>query len=230
MRGPKIVNIMDASRMTASTSIETANRVGQYFGDAGPFSYGKVRALTPHLLAAALPFEVLTAGIASVKFDLARKCNMDVAHLLAEVTEFRGCHFYNIKRLPFSIDKDFAIGIRPETVAVVNGVPNLIFLQPRKTPTPWPLNLRFKKRVLDEVFVDYFDEAKFWLVDTEAPPGGERDCALVALESVEAMSDQEFTRRISALRQAWRIHLSGERPKKRAPDKKDDRQPDLGFE
>lgn len=227
---PKIVNIMDASRMTASTSIETANRVRQYFGDAGPFSYGKVRALTPRLLAAELPFEVLTAGIASVTFNLARKCNMDVAHLLAEITEFRGCHFYNLKRLPFPIDKDFAIGIRPEAVAVVNGIPNLIFLQPRKTPTPWPLNLKFKKRVLDEVYADYFDDAKFWLVDTEAPPGGERDCVLVSLDEVEAMSDQEFTRRVAALRQAWRIHLSAERPKKRAPDKKDDRQSDLGLE
>lgn len=227
---PKVVNIMDAARMTATTSLETVNRVGKYFGDAGPFSYGKVRALTRHLLAAEVPFEVLTAGIAQVKFDLARKCNLDVAKLMSERTEFRGCHFYGLNRLTYSVDKDFKIGVRPETVAVVNGVPNLIFLQPRKTPTPWPLNLRFKKRILDEVYADYFDEARYWLLDTEAPEGKERECKLVSLNEIEAMSDHEFTRRVSALRQAWRIHLGGHSPKPRKPTKDDGRQPGLDFE
>lgn len=221
---------MDAARMTATTSLETVNRVGQYFGEAGPFSYGKVRALTSHLLAAELPFAVITAGIAKVKFELARKCNMDVAKLLAERTEFRGRHFYALKRVSYAVDKDFIIGVKPETVAVVDGVPNLIFLQPRKTPTPWPLNLRFKKRILEEVYADYFEEARFWLVDTESPDGKDRDCKLVSLDDVEPMSDQEFTRRISALRQAWRIHLGGHAPKRRRPSKDDDQQPDLGLE
>lgn len=59
----KTVDALDAARMTASTSLETANRVKTYFGDAGPFSYQKVRKLIPELLRAELPYEVTVAGL-----------------------------------------------------------------------------------------------------------------------------------------------------------------------
>lgn len=49
----KTVDALDAARMTAVTSIETANRVKEYFGDAGPFSYQKVRKLLYELQAKA---------------------------------------------------------------------------------------------------------------------------------------------------------------------------------
>ena len=225
---PKTVNVMDAARMTAPRSNETASRVRSYFGDAGPFSYAKVRALTAPLLAGELPFGVVTAGIEKVKFDLARKCNLDVAKLLAVRTEFHGRTFYQLKQLTYRIDKDFSVGIRPETVAVVDGVPNLIFLQARKTPTPWALNVRFMKRVLSEVYEDYFDQAKFWMVDTEAPVGGDRQCKLIDLSSEDAMVDREFRRRIASLRMAWRLHLLTPDKKAPRPNQPDDRQ--RGFD
>ena len=152
---PRVVNFMDAARMTANTTRETAFRVSSYFGEAGPFSYGKVRALTGRLLSGDLPFHVLTAGIEKVAFELSRKCNLDVARLLYSCKAFRGRPSYQIKRISYSIDRDFALGIRPETVVVVDGVPNLIFLQPRKNPVPWAFNAPFMRRLLEEVFGDY---------------------------------------------------------------------------
>lgn len=224
----RTVNVMDAARMTAATASETANRVSQYFGDAGPFSYGKVRALTAPLLNGELPYRVIIAGLEAIQFDLARRCNLDVAELLWSRMEFRGCTFYPLKQIAFTVDKDFSVGIRPETVAVVDGTPHLIFVQPRKTPTPWCLDARFMKRLLEEVYADYFDEARFFLIDTEALDGA-RKCRLVNLEDVTAMDDREFTRRIASLRQAWRLHLSDPRPQKDRKKRPDDRQSDFGI-
>lgn len=221
---PRIVNFMDAARMTAQTSRETALRVRQYFGDAGPFSYGKVRALTASLLGGELPFDVIIAGIEKVTFDLARKCNLDVAKLLNDCKEFRGKHFYRLKRVIYSVDRDFALGIRPETVAVVDGVPNLLFLQPRKNPVPWAFNPGFMRRLLEEVYADYFEDARFWLIDTEAADDGARELRLVDLQSVAAMSDREFRRRIASLRGAWRLHLKAPPARPGRKDRPDDRQ------
>jgi hypothetical protein len=217
--------------MTAVTSGETALRVSQYFGDSGPFSYQKVRSITSVLLSGELSYEVATAGIEKVKFDLARKCNLDVAELVAECENFRGENFYPLKRVLYSIDRNFAVSLRPETVASVNKVPNLIFLQPRKNATPWAYNASFLRKLLEESYIpDYFDEAKFWLVDTEADKDGERLLNLVDLQSVEPMLDREFRRRIAALRNAWRLHLSGDATKRKPPSKPDDRQQDFGFD
>lgn len=222
---------MDAARMTASRTGETASRVRSYFGEAGPFSYSKVKAVIAPLLSGEIPYTVATAGIAATKFAIARKCNLDVAALIASRKEFRGKTFYKLKRINYTVDKDFAIGIRPETVAVVDGVPNLIFLQARKNPVPWALDISFMKRVLREIYEDYFDEARFWLIDTEADESGKRHCALIDLDKVDAMDEREFRRRIASLRQAWRLHLSApsarQPPKPKAPD---DRQGDLGLE
>ena len=216
--------------MTASRTAETASRVRSYFGDAGPFSYAKVRALAAPLLSGELPYSVITAGIEKVKFDIARKCNLDVAALISSRTEFRGRTFYKLKRAQYSIDKDFTMAIRPEAVAVVDGVPNLIFLQPRKNPVPWALDISFMKRVLSEVYEDYFDEVNFWLIDTEAGSDGKRCCNLVNLAAVSAMDDREFGRRIASLRQAWRLHLNSPISKKRpSSDKNDERQGDLSL-
>lgn len=228
---PKTVNVMDAARMTAPRSGETASRVRSYFGEAGPFSYSKVKAIIAPLLSGALPFKVATAGIEATKFEIARKCNLDVAKLVSSRAEFRNKTFYKLKRLIYTVDKDFSVGIRPETVAVVDGVPNLIFLQARKNPVPWAMDISFMKRVLSEVYEDYFDEARFWLIDTEADESGERQCKLVDLDSIPAMDEREFRRRIAALRQAWRLHLST--PVKRQPPKPkapDERQGDLGLD
>lgn len=225
------MDALDASRMTAVTSGETALRVSQYFGDSGPFSYQKVRSITSVLLSGELSYEVATAGIEKVKFDLARKCNLDVAELVAECENFRGENFYPLKRVLYSIDRNFAVSLRPETVASVNKVPNLIFLQPRKNATPWAYNASFLRKLLEESYIpDYFDEAKFWLVDTEADKDGERLLNLVDLQSVEPMLDREFRRRIAALRNAWRLHLSGDATKRKPPSKPDDRQQDFGFD
>lgn len=128
---------MDAARMTAQTSRETALRVSQYFGEGGPFSYGRVRSLAAALLAGVLPYESIVAGIRKVSFELARECNLDVAQLLYGCSTFRGKPFYKLKRVIYSVDRDFALGVRPEVVFVVDGVPHLIFLQPRKRPVPW---------------------------------------------------------------------------------------------
>ncbi len=227
---PRTVDVLDAARMTAATSRETTLRVSQYFGDAGPFSYGRVRSLTSVLLAGVMPYSVAVAGLEKIKFDLARKCNLDVAKLVAACGRFRGRTFYKMKKLPYSVDRDFALGVRPETVAVVDGVPNLIFLQPRKNATPWPYSAPFMRRVIEEVYSDYFDEARFWLIDTEALQGEDRELKLVDLQSVAAMSDREFTRRIAALRTAWRLHLTEPQRRKDRRDKPDDRQPDFDFD
>lgn len=226
----RTVDILDASRMTAATSRETARRVVEYFGDAGPFSYQKVRQLTPILLDGKIPYRVATAGIERIGFDLARKCNLDVAELLASCTQFRDRHFYKLKRLLYPIDQHFSISLRPETVAVVDGVPHLIFLQPRKNATPWAYSASFMRRVLDEVYVDYFEHARFWLIDTEALEGLDRELRLVDLQMVPPMPDREFTRRIASLRKSWRLYLTGPASRKERPGKKDDRQSDFKFD
>jgi hypothetical protein len=225
----RIVNILDAARMTAPTTRETTLRVSQYFGDTGPFSYGRVRKLTSVLLSGAIPFEVAVAGIEKIKFDLARKCNLDVAKLVASCKKFHGCTFYSLDNLSYSVDRDFALGIRPEAVAVVNGIPNLIFLQPRKNATPWAYSVQFLRRVLDEIYRDYFDEFRIWLVDTEALDGHDRQLRLVDIQVAAPMSEREFTRRIASLRTAWRLHLSGPRPARDKSIRPDDREPDFDF-
>lgn len=220
----RTVDLLDAARMTAPTSRETAHRVSRYFGDAGPFSYGKVRRLTSVLLEGTMPYAIAVAGLEKIEFPLARKCNLDVAELVASCDAFRGRTFYRLKRVLYSIDRDFALSIRPETVAVVDGVPNLIFVQPRKTATPWPYSIAFVRKVLDEVYADYFEEVRFWLIDTEALEGEDRELRLVDLQQVPAMTDAEFRRRIASLRAAWRLHLKEPSQKKDRPAKKDDRQ------
>lgn len=227
---PRTVDVLDAARMTASTSRETTSRVSQYFGDAGPFSYGRVRGITSVLLAGTMPYAVATAGLEKIEFELARKCNLDVAKLVAGCTTFRGCTFYKLKKLIYSVDRDFALGLRPEAVAVVDGVPNLIFLQPRKNATPWAYSAAFMRRVLEEVYADYFDEFRIWLIDTEALEGEDRQLKLVDLQTVDAMPEREFTRRIASLRKAWRLHLTEPGARKERPGKPDDRQSDFGFD
>ncbi len=222
---PRTVDVLDAAGMTAATSRETTLRVSRYFGDAGPFSYGRVRSLTAVLLAGAMPYAVAIAGLHKIKFDLARKCNLDVAELVSACEAFRGRTFYKLKKLSYTIDRDFALGVRPETVAVVDGVPNLIFLQPRKNATPWPYSPTFMRRVLEEVYADYFDEFRLWLIDTEALEGEDREFRLVDLQSLPVMADREFTRRIASLRKAWRLHLTQPRRRKEQPGKSDDQQP-----
>jgi len=227
----KIVDALDASRMTAVTSGETALRVSQYFGDAGPFSYQKVRRLTAVLLEGSMPYEVATAGLRAISFELARKCNLDVAKLIAECEQFRAKNFYPLKRIEYPIDRQFSVSLRPETVASVEGTPNLIFLQPRKTATPWAYNVSFLRRILEETYVpDYFDSARFWLVDTEADEQGNRALNLVDLQAIAPMSDREFIRRIAALRNAWRLHLLHQNKKPPRPTKPDDRQSGFDFD
>jgi hypothetical protein len=227
---PRKVDVLDAARMTASTTRETTLRVSQYFGDVGPFSYGKVRRLTSVLLAGVMPYATATAGLTKIKFELARKCNLDVAELVASCAQFRGQTFYKLNRLIYSVDRDFAISVRPETVAVVDGVPHLIFLQPRKNATPWPYSVSFVRRLLEELYADYFEHFRIWLIDTEALEGDDRELRLVDLQSVPMMSDREFTRRIASLRNAWRLHLKEPRRRKDQPGKSDDRQADFGFD
>lgn len=226
----RTVDVLDAARMTAATSRETTLRVSQYFGDAGPFSYGRVRTLTSVLLAGTMPYAIAVAGLEKIKFDLARKCNLDVAKLVAACSAFRNRTFYKLKKLLYPVDRDFALGVRPETVAVVNGIPNLVFLQPRKNATPWPYSAPFMRRVLEEVYGDYFEEFRLWLIDTEALKGDERELKLVDLQTVAPMADREFTRRIASLRKAWRLHLTEPRPRKDRPGRQDDRQSDFDFD
>lgn len=226
----RVVDVLDSARMTADTTRETSLRVSQYFGDAGPFSYGRVRNLTPVLLGGTLPYTVAVAGLEKIKFDLARKCNLDVAELVASCDTFRDCTFYKLKKYLYPVDRDFALGVRPETVAVVNGIPNLIFLQPRKNATPWKYNPAFVRRVLEAVFEDYFDNFRLWLVDTEAVNGRDRELNLVDLQTVPPMSDREFVRRVASLRIAWKMYLSGPRPSKDKPSKPDDRQEGFDFD
>ncbi|MBB5686273.1 hypothetical protein [Sphingobium boeckii] len=226
----RTVDVLDAARMTAATSRETAVRVSEYFGDNGPFSYGAVRKLTAVLLSGSMPYAVAVAGIEKIKFDLARKCNLDVAKLVAACTQFRGRTFYPLDKLLYPVDRDFALSVKPETVAVVDGVANLIFIQPRKNATPWAYSASFMRRVLEEIYSDYFEDFKLWLIDTEALEGQNRDLKLVDILQIPAMTDREFTRRIASLRQAWRLHLNGPRKKKERPDQTDDRQTDFGFD
>jgi hypothetical protein len=216
--------------MTAATTRETTLRVREYFGDAGPFSYGRVRNLTSVLLAGTLPYAVATAGLDKIKFDLARKCNKDVAELVASCSTFRGRTFYKLEKLLYAVDRDFALSVRPETVAVVDGVPNLIFLQPRKNAAPWAYSASFMRRVLEEVYGDYFEDFRLWLIDTEALGSDERELRVVDLQSLPAMTEGEFRRRIASLRKAWRMHLSAPRQKKDRPGRDDDRQKDFGFD
>lgn len=122
------VGLLDASRMSAMTSGETTRRVSRYFGDGGPFGYGSARRVTPVLLAGHMPFDVVTLGISRIKFKLARDCNLDVAKLVSECETFRGRQFYPLNEIIYPIDQHFVISLRPETVAVVDGIPNLIFL------------------------------------------------------------------------------------------------------
>jgi hypothetical protein len=224
----KTVDALDAARMTASTSLETANRVKKYFGDAGPFSYQKVRKLIPELLRAALPYEVTVAGLKKITFQLARDCNLDVAKLVSERVEFRSKTFYPLKsKVHYSVDQKFSISLKPETVVVVDGIPNLIFLQPRKNATPWAYDASFLRTLLDEVFADYFEQARFWIVDTEADSEGNRDCRLIDLQSVAPMPERQFMRRIAALRAAWRLYLSSDIQKSPRPSRPNTDQRDL---
>lgn len=216
--------------MTASTSRETSLRVSQYFGDSGPFSYGGVRRLTAALLSGLIPYIVTIAGLEKIKFELARKCNLDVAKLIASCTAFRGKTFYKLPHLLYPVDRDFALSVRPETVAVVDGIPNLIFLQPRKNATPWAYSAPFMRRVLEDIYGDYFEEFRIWLIDTEALEGQDRELKLVDLQLIRTMSDSEFTRRVASLRKAWRLHLTEPRSKKDRPGTLDDRQQDFGFD
>ena len=173
---------------------------------------------------------VAVAGLDKIKFELARKCNLDVAKLVADCTEFRGKPFYPLTRVLYSIDQKFAVSVRPETVAVVDGVPNLIFLQPRKNATPWAYNAGFLRRILEETYMpDYFDVAKFWLVDTEADIKGNRHLQLVDLQTVSPMSEREFIRRIASLRAAWRLHLTDQSRKPSPPKRPDGSQPELDL-
>ena len=226
----RTVDLLDAARMTAPTSRETAHRVSRYFGDAGPFSYSKVRRLTPVLLEGTMPYAVAIAGLEKIEFALARRCNLDVAQLIASCDAFRGRTFYRLKKVLYSIDRDFALSIRPETVAVIDGVPNLIFLQPRKTATPWPYSIAFVRKVLSEVYADYFEEARFWLIDTEALEGEDRELRLVDLQQIPAMSEADFRRRIASLRAAWRLHLKEPSRNKDRPGKRDNRQVRFDFD
>lgn len=227
----KIVDALDASRMTAVTSGETTLRVSQYFGDAGPFSYQKVRTLTAALLEGSMSFDVVVAGIKKVTFDLARQQNLNVAELVSQCEDFRYKNFYPLKRVVYSVDQKFGISLRPETVCSVDKIPNLIFLQPRKNPTPWAYNASFLRRLLEETYIpDYFERARFWLVDTEAGDEGDRELRLVDLQGVAAMSEREFTRRIAALRLAWRLHLLNQTRKPRRPSQPDDRQNGFDFD
>lgn len=216
--------------MTATTSRETASRVHKYFGDGGPFSYNMVRKLTPILLAGAVPFDVATLGIKRVKFTLARKCNMDVAQLISECEHFRGRSFYPLDEVIYAIDTEFVISLKPETVFVVDGVPHLIFLQPRKHPTLWAYNASFMRRILEERYIpDYYEVARFWLLDTEALDDDDRTLNLVDLQEVPPMNDREFRRRISSLRAAWKLYLSSPSRTERAPKRQDIGQLDMEF-
>lgn len=223
----KTVDALDAARMSAITSIETANRVKEYFGDMGPFSYQKVRKVTPELLRGELSYAAIVAGIEKVRFDLARNCNLDVAKLVSQRTEFRGRNFYPIKKVIYSIDQKFSISLKPETVAVVDGIPNLIFLQPRKNATPWAYDRSFLRRLMEEAYADYFENAKFWIVDTEANADGIRQCELIDLQSIPIMSERQFIRRIASLRAAWRLYLSQDTRKAPRPKKPGEEHPRL---
>lgn len=227
----KRVDILDASRMSAITSGETSKRVSEYFGDGGPFGYGFVRKLTPVLLSGNVPFDVATLGIVRIKFKLARDCNLDVARLVAECDRFRSCHFYPLNEIVYPIDQKFEISLKPETVAVVNSVPNLIFLQPRKHPTLWAYNAAFIRRVLEDSYIPaYFESARFWLLDTEALAGGVREMNLVDLQAVAPMSDREFARRVASLRAAWRLYLTAPRSKRPRRENNETGQTDFDFE
>jgi hypothetical protein len=86
------------------------------------------------------------------------------------------------------------------------------------------------RRVLEEVYSDYFDNFRLWLIDTEALQGEDRDLKLVDLQSVVPMSEREFTRRIASLRKAWRLHLTQPRSRPGRPSKPDDRQDGFDFD
>jgi len=163
-------------------------------------------------------------------YDVRDVANFTLEFAVAACDTFRGRTFYKMKRLAYSVDRDFALGVRPETIAVVDGVPNLIFVQPRKNATPWPYSASFMRRVLEEVYSDYFDDFRLWLIDTEALQGEDRELKVVDLQSVAPMSEREFTRRIASLRKAWRLHLTEPHPRKERPSKPDDRQDDFDFE
>lgn len=215
--------------MSAALASETAKRVSQYFGDGGPFGYGCTRKIVSVLLAGNVPYDVATLGLSRIKFKLARDCNLQVARLVADCYQFRDCSFYPLSEVIYPIDRDFVISLKPDTVAVVDGVPNLIFLQPRKHPTLWAYNAAFMRRILEDRYVpDYYENVRFWLLDTEALTGGERQLNLVDLQTVAPMSDREFIRRIASLRAAWRIYLTSPRkPRPKRPNVNDDQ---AGFD
>lgn len=83
------------------------------------------------------------------------------------------------------------------------------------------------RTILEEVYQDYFEEVRFWLVDTEANEDGERTLKLVDLQAVAAMSERNFIRRVASLRTAWRLHLKSPARRKERRDHLDDRQDDL---
>ena len=137
---------------------------------------------------------------------------------------------YPIDEVIFPVDKEFQLSLKPEAVAVIDGVPCLIFLQPSKNPVPWAINERFVKAVLVRRYIpDYFDTANFILLDLQAV-NGKRQCRVVDLANVPDMSDHEFARRILGLREAWRLHLRSPQPPKLKKKKYDDRQTDFGFD
>lgn len=213
------------------TSRETTLRVSMYFGNGGPFSYQKVRKLTPALLAGELPYSVITAGLAKIKLKVARDSNSQVASIIWQCTTFRGKHFYPLDEILYAVDREFAISLRPETVVVVDGVPNLIFLQPRKHPTLWAYNASFVRRVLEEAYIpDYYEVARFWLVDAQANEEGNRHLNLVDLRAIEPMHDREFLRRMASLRAAWRLYLRAPKLKKDQRNRDDGLQTNFGFE
>jgi hypothetical protein len=129
----------------------------------------------------------------------------------------------------FSVDQKFAISLKPETVAVVDDIPNLIFVQCRKNPTPWAYNPSFLRTLIEDAYADYFAVARYWLIDTEADDGGERGCKLIDLQSVARMEERQFIRRIASLRNAWRLYLSSGISKRPRSEKRDDDQPGLDF-
>lgn len=102
-------------------------------------------------------------------------------------------------------------------------------MQPRKNATPWAYNASFLRKLLEEAYIpDYFEQARFWLVDTEADDEG-RKLQLIDLQTVAPMSDRDFRRRIAALRTAWRTYLTGDRPKRKDRPKPED-QPGFEFD
>ena len=65
------IRLLDASRMTCESDGATAGRVANYFGDMGPFGYQPVRSILLVLLKRQLSYELATAGLEKMSFDIA---------------------------------------------------------------------------------------------------------------------------------------------------------------